>query len=579
MANLYKYPFDKLDKNTNTFNDWFNHYNSLLDFLDDNRDLEPYANGTNLSLGLNSGWVHLPAGPKYFEATTIDLTQYKPVSNPKYVLIGIDYLGNLIIKEGAESTEPQYPDGSSLAPICLVYLTPDTTALNSTNVIDVRSVVGFSGTGSGGTGNNEDIKYYQLLQSEPFGKLFYDDFSNSDYLLPGANTGTFDIQNTKIVLNNGEYFVTNNILSQPYGFIKVYVDAKDLANLKIEYSVDNRQTYHVIQPSTLVEALVNDNLYLRFTSLVDGNEVYSYAVLYDYEQKVYYAKGKLYEVYTAESDLPAGTNITIPNNMYYTNNGVSLIVHDNTGLRWLNGQDYKEIDDRTIQILKPLNANQQLIFEEYYSTIQNELDAVMKNKFWLSEVQFDTNVQNGDIVIRQSDGKYYQANVNDVTNQNVIGLADVTNNRVYTNGILTIQQTFNIGDIVYLDKSTAGGISTTPSPVKLGVMIDTSLMLFKPEIINYNTLYTKINADYTTQNEKIIAVDTSSQAITITLATNDVYEGKEFIIKDLTGNAGTNHITIQTEGSETIDGNDTISITTDNGSVHLISDGSNWFTV
>lgn len=55
--------------------------------------------------------------------------------------------------------------------------------------------------------------------------------------------------------------------------------------------------------------------------------------------------------------------------------------------------------------------------------------------------------------------------------------------------------------------------------------------------------------------------------------------GKIFVVKDAGGNAGTNAITITTEGSETIDGAASIQITTDYAAVTLRSNGTNWETI
>jgi hypothetical protein len=55
--------------------------------------------------------------------------------------------------------------------------------------------------------------------------------------------------------------------------------------------------------------------------------------------------------------------------------------------------------------------------------------------------------------------------------------------------------------------------------------------------------------------------------------------GRVFIIKDESGSAGSYAITVSTEGSETIDGADTISINSNYGSVTLYSNGSNLFIV
>lgn len=88
------------------------------------------------------------------------------------------------------------------------------------------------------------------------------------------------------------------------------------------------------------------------------------------------------------------------------------------------------------------------------------------------------------------------------------------------------------------------------------------------------------NANYkTTASDYIVGVDTSGGAVTITLGSATVTEGRFVIIKDEKGNAGTNNITVATEGSETIDGSASITISSNYGAVILYSDGSNWFTI
>ncbi len=80
-----------------------------------------------------------------------------------------------------------------------------------------------------------------------------------------------------------------------------------------------------------------------------------------------------------------------------------------------------------------------------------------------------------------------------------------------------------------------------------------------------------------TDNDIIIGVTTTP--VTITLSTTDTVVGRTIIVKDESGTAGSSNITIDTEGSENIDGSATgISIVANFGSVRLYSDGSNWFT-
>lgn len=86
-------------------------------------------------------------------------------------------------------------------------------------------------------------------------------------------------------------------------------------------------------------------------------------------------------------------------------------------------------------------------------------------------------------------------------------------------------------------------------------------------------------ASATTQGEAIAAVTDTSAARTITLATADVALGRHITVKDESGGAGTNNITVATEGAETIDGAASITINADYGVARLYSDGVNWFSL
>lgn len=73
---------------------------------------------------------------------------------------------------------------------------------------------------------------------------------------------------------------------------------------------------------------------------------------------------------------------------------------------------------------------------------------------------------------------------------------------------------------------------------------------------------------------------TGTGAVTsLTLPSAQVVSGRVIHIKDAGGNAGTNNITIDTEGSETIDGSATAVINSNYSAYSLYSDGSNWFVI
>jgi hypothetical protein len=78
--------------------------------------------------------------------------------------------------------------------------------------------------------------------------------------------------------------------------------------------------------------------------------------------------------------------------------------------------------------------------------------------------------------------------------------------------------------------------------------------------------------------QTILGVTDTAAPRTITLDTDDTLDGHIVIIKDESGAAGTNNITIDTEGIETIDGVNSIAITVNYGVARVYSDGTNWFT-
>ena len=85
-----------------------------------------------------------------------------------------------------------------------------------------------------------------------------------------------------------------------------------------------------------------------------------------------------------------------------------------------------------------------------------------------------------------------------------------------------------------------------------------------------------ISSDVTLAASTYNLVDTSAaRTLTLPAASN----GRIVRIKDSTGQANTNNITVNTPGAETIDGAASLTISSDYQFVALISDGTNWFIV
>ena len=77
----------------------------------------------------------------------------------------------------------------------------------------------------------------------------------------------------------------------------------------------------------------------------------------------------------------------------------------------------------------------------------------------------------------------------------------------------------------------------------------------------------------------LIDTNTNNTAYTLNLFSAVGNTGAEVIIKDSGGDASSYNITIDGNGSETIDGSTTIVINSNYGRLHLVSNGTSWFDI
>ncbi len=77
--------------------------------------------------------------------------------------------------------------------------------------------------------------------------------------------------------------------------------------------------------------------------------------------------------------------------------------------------------------------------------------------------------------------------------------------------------------------------------------------------------------------EHFVGVDTNASAITITLPTAaSISSGKQLVIKDEGGSAGTNSITITTYDGSLIDGETSVKLESDYAAINIYYNGSGW---
>lgn len=127
--------------------------------------------------------------------------------------------------------------------------------------------------------------------------------------------------------------------------------------------------------------------------------------------------------------------------------------------------------------------------------------------------------------------------------------------------------------------TTFAGLSDTPS--SYSNFVGKSPVVNEAETgLEFVDGLTVVNSEtYTILSTDVIVHSTYSTTgpSTIELPTALTLAGKEIRIVDGSGNAKSNNIIIQTEGSQVIVGKTTYDINTDYGSVWLYSDGANWF--
>lgn len=132
------------------------------------------------------------------------------------------------------------------------------------------------------------------------------------------------------------------------------------------------------------------------------------------------------------------------------------------------------------------------------------------------------------------------------------------------------------GGSILFQTSDAGASGTTLQTLATKFTIAVNDSTFAHAV---NFKRTATAASVSSAGETIIGVTSTAAARTITLSTADMVAGRIMYIKDESGAAGTNNITVDTQGSELIDGAASITISANYGVAKLYSNGTNWFTL
>lgn len=141
---------------------------------------------------------------------------------------------------------------------------------------------------------------------------------------------------------------------------------------------------------------------------------------------------------------------------------------------------------------------------------------------------------------------------------------------------------FGLPDVTDMD---AAGTDLADSTAGVTVYDSTAVHVPRPQVDDHLAVTTQTasgtNGSYLTSDEEQVFVDTATNGVayTVTLASADVASGNVIRVADFGGGAASNNITIDTEGTETIDGASSITLDDNYGSAIIESDGTDWYVV
>jgi len=154
---------------------------------------------------------------------------------------------------------------------------------------------------------------------------------------------------------------------------------------------------------------------------------------------------------------------------------------------------------------------------------------------------------------------------------NVSTLATTTNLSVTTNA--TVGGTLNVNGTTTLGTTNTGAInaSSVNAPSGSGTfgnLYSNGIV----QMLGVNVKYRNISATYTATTSDDYFINITTGTFTLNLPTAATPYGQVYVIK----NSGTGTITVDPNGTQTIDGATTFTMNIQNGSITIIGDGTNW---
>ena len=146
-----------------------------------------------------------------------------------------------------------------------------------------------------------------------------------------------------------------------------------------------------------------------------------------------------------------------------------------------------------------------------------------------------------------------------------------------SNGITYAQMQQTSGNNVLLGNATGSPANISEIAVQ-GLQLSSGILSANTLKVATASTYTVLASDF---NGVVLGFTyPATGVVTVTMCNPSLVPiGVRILFKDLSGNAGSNHITVQPYSGETFDGSASLSITANYGKGALFTDGVNWFTL